>query len=329
MRSAAMIYNCKLRAIWRRGARLGAALLAAILWMAAVTAQARSLEPFADIHIHYNWNQADAVEPAEAIKRLEANNVVLAVVSSTPPDVALELSGAAGPWIVPLFMPYLEPGRRHSWFNDPRVVPATRDALASGRFLGVGEIHLTGGLAPSPKQPHGVVDALFELAREYDVPILVHTEASSYLYFLPLCRRHPRVRIQWAHSGGILPPAQVDKLLEACPNVWPELSARDTERYYDSQIVDADGRLLPDWERLVLKYQDRFMTGSDPVWPVDARHYWDYEDTGWDRIGRYLDFHRRWISFLPEAVGAKIRLGNALRFYRVESDPRIATRGGS
>jgi hypothetical protein len=321
-----MSYKCKLRASLRRAVRLGALALCTAPWLAALPAQAREPAPIADIHIHYNWNQAESIDPAEAIRRLTANNVVLTVVSSTPPEVALELSDAAGPWVVPFFMPYLEAEKRHSWFNDPRVVPAAREALASGRFLGLGEIHLTGGLSPTPRRRHPVVDALFELAGEFDVPILVHTEASSYLYFLPLCQRHPGVRIQWAHSGGILPPDHVDRLLEGCPNVWPELSARDNDRYTDSPIVDDTGRLLPEWERLVLKYQDRFMTGSDPVWPVDNRHRWDLEDTGWDRIGEFLDFHRRWLSFLPDDVSEKIRLENAVRFFRVASDPRIALR---
>ncbi len=298
----------------------------ALVVVVTATALAQESETFADTHLHYNWDQVETVTPKAAIQRLSDNDVVLAVVSSTPPELALELRRAGGAWVVPLFMPYLEPERRHSWFNDERVLGATEQALASGEYFGIGEFHLNSGFAPSPKNRHPVVDGLMDLAARFDVPALIHTEASDYRYFLPLCERHPGVRIQWAHAGGILPPEQVDALLTACPNVWAELAARDNERYISAPIVDARGALLPAWERLVRKYPDRFLTGSDPVWPVDNRHPWDQPDTGWDRIDTYIDFHRRWIGFLPEALAEKLRVGNAQEFYRLAERPQLRLR---
>jgi hypothetical protein len=287
---------------------------------------AYALPPFADIHVHYNWDQADTLDAGEAITRLVENNVVLTVVSSTTPEMALRLRQAGGPWVIPFFMPYLEPGRRHSWFRNPRVLEAARKALASGNFLGIGEFHLMPGLTPSPKRRHPVIDGLMELAIEFDVPLSIHTDSSDYRFFLPLCLRHPKARILWAHAGGLLPPDQVDALMAACPNVWTELSARDNERYIDTPIVDADGRLLPGWVELIKKYPTRFMTGSDPVWPVENRNRWDIVDTGWDRIGEYLNFHRHWLSSLPTELEKKVRLENAVEFFRVGAGTRIQLR---
>ncbi len=272
------------------------------------------LSPIADVHLHYSWDQQEVTTPKEAIQRLEDNNVVLAVVSSTPPELALELRELAGDWVIPLFRPYLEPGRRHSWFNDTRVLEAARNALASGKYQGIGEFHMIAGHGPSLKNP--VLQGLIELAIEFDVPLLIHTETSSHRYFLPLCKRYPRARFLWAHAGGLLDAGQVGALMDACANVWIELSARDPWRYIHSPIADTEGRLLPAWLALIRRYPDRFMVGSDPVWPVENLHAWDEPDTGWERLGEYLQFHRRWLNALPEPLTERLRLRNAQRFFR-------------
>ena len=270
--------------------------------------------PMADVHLHYNWDQAETLDTEEAVRRLKRNGIVIGVVSSKPPTLALELAAASDGWILPFFMPYLEPDRKRDWFFDERVLPATREALASGRYKGIGEIHLIVGFAPSLKERHPVIDGLLALGVEFDVPLSMHVEAGSHAYFQPLCERHPEARIFWAHAGSVLRPAGVATLLDACPNVWIDMSARDPLRYGGSQpIVDTRGRLLPDWERLVLKYQDRIMVGSDPFYR-EENLYWDEPNTGWDHIDAFIGFHRTWLAFLPQDTARKIRIGNALRF---------------
>jgi hypothetical protein len=289
-------------------------------------ADADIYEPIADVHLHYYLNQQALVDADDAVSQLVEQNVVFGVVSSTPPDLALLLRRAAGKWIIPIFMPYLEPDKRHSWFNDDRVLKATQEALASGEYFGIGEIHLTAGLAPNPRKRHPIVDGLLGLAVAYDVPIMIHTEASDYRYFLPLCQRHPAARIQWAHAGGLLPPEQVGMLLEACPNVWVDLAARDNDRYINSPVVSANGRLLPGWRAVIEKYPDRFLIGSDPIWPVVDRGRWDSPNVGWERLGDFLDFHRRWLYPLPDRLSRKLRLENAQRLYRIGTKPGIEWR---
>lgn len=293
----------------------------ALAWLPAAAAAA----PLADVHLHYNWNQT-AVDPQSAIQALVEQDVALAVVMSTPPERALELRRAGGRWVVPFFMPYLTPAMRHNWFRHPEVVDAARRALESGQYFGLGEFHLVAGLGPSPRRRHPVVDGLLALAVAFDVPVMVHTEASSHEFFLPLCRRHPQARILWAHAGGILPARDVDTLLAACPNVWADLAARDQDRYIENPIVTRNGRLRAGWRALLEKYPGRFMVGSDPVWPVDERNRWDRDDTGWQRLDRYLGFHRRWLAALPADLSRRVRLTNAVAFLRVGRDPRIALR---
>ncbi len=290
-----------------------------VLLFGASTASGRDSSRFADVHLHYNWNQAEELSPQQAVARLRELGVEFGVVSSRPPESALSLTDAAGGWLLPFFMPYLEPDRKRDWFFDERVLPAARQALASGRFKGLGEIHLISGYTPSLQKPHPVIDGMFDLALEFDVPICVHADASDHRYWAPLCKRHPQARIFWAHVGGVMAPEEIDRLLSVCPNVWGELSARDPWRFGGAQaIVGEDGALLPEWRRLVLKYQDRFLLGSDPFF-YDNQDAWESQNTGWNHIGAYLGFHRRWLAALPPEVADKLRWGNAAQFFRVRA----------
>ena len=281
---------------------------------------AAGMQPFADTHLHYNADQAEITETADALRTLTENNVVFGIVSSRPPALALELAEESGGLIVPFFMPYLEPERKVDWVFDKRVLPAAREALTSGRFKGLGEMHLISGYTPSLKERNEIIDGILDLAEEFDVPALIHAEASSHLYFQPLCLRHPRARIVWVHAGSRLRPARVVKLMRACPNVWADLSARDHMRYGKSNpIVDDNGKLLPEWNDLVMEFQDRIMLGSDPYY-YEGMATWDGANTGWNYVSEVLAFHRRWLAAMPDEVRKKLMLDNAVEFYRLSKE---------
>ena len=112
-----------------------------------------------------------------------------------------------------------------------------------------------------------------------------------------------------------MPVVGVAQILKSCPNVWMELAARDSWRYVRNTIVDSEGRLLPDWETMVLKYPGRFLIGSDTVWPVDRLDSWDEPDTGWEKLRDFLAFHRRWASFLPQAIRDRVLRGHARELF--------------
>lgn len=287
------------------------ARLLSILLLAAFSGSAYSSpEPFSDIHIHYNWDQKEVISAEEVVRRLKANNIVLSMVSSTPPRLALELADAGGPWIVPFFSPYLTPMHRNTWFNDDKVLQEAEKGLASGRYSGIGEIHVWSGFRP--RRDNKILVGLLELAEKYQVPLLIHTEASSHLFFTPICEKYPNVKFLWAHAGSKLKPASIDKLMQQCPNVWAEVSVRDPWRYHS--LVDDENQLLPGWKELFIKYQDRFMTGTDPVWIVVHDQRWAQADDGWDHFEELLQFHRNWLKQLPPEVEVKIRLTNAKIF---------------
>ncbi|MFA9460731.1 amidohydrolase family protein [Thiohalorhabdus sp. Cl-TMA] len=276
-------------------------------------------QPVADVHLHYNWDHEEVTPPEVAAEKLARNKVAFGVVSGVPAARALKLKEAASMPVIAFFSPYIHHRGRLDWHRDERVLKRTRAALASGRFHGIGEVHFVASIGPPWSNP--VFQGLLDLAREFEVPVLVHAEASDHRYFLPVCRSNPGVRFQWAHAGARMGPEAVGALMEACPNVWTELSARDPWRY--GRFAAEDGSLPEAWRRLFERFPERFMIGSDPVWPPGMVFRWDTADTGWRRFEQFLDYHRRWLRALPQDLARKIRLTNAQRFFAYAlSEPR-------
>lgn len=292
---------------------LRAGLIGVCCGTAAAAADREQLRHFADVHQHYKWNQAEVTSVDEAVQALHEHRIGLAVVTGTPPELALELADAAPGIVVPIYGIYRSSGEWSRWPYDDDLLERVREALETGRYRGIGEVHMIGGFIPQWDQP--VVAGLFSLAAEFGVPVLLHTEFSRANYLIGICQAYPETRFLWAHAGTMVPPEEVDRALDACPNVWVELSARDPWRYVHSPIAGADNRLLPPWRELVLRWQDRFMVGSDPVWPVEQLDAWDASDTGWDELGRFVGFHRQWLADLPAEAAEKIRWSNAAAFF--------------
>jgi hypothetical protein len=272
----------------------------------------------ADVHLHWKWNQKEVTRASEAVQNLALQGVRLAVVTGTPPELALELQELAPDVVLPIYGIYRVPGEWSTWHHDQGLLERVRKALDSGRYFGIGEVHMIGGFISDWKNP--VITGLFGLAAEFDVPVLLHTEFSRANYTLGLCSAHPQTRFLWAHAGSMLKPTEVERVLIGCPNVQVELSARDPWRHRANPIVGEQGQLLAPWRALILKYTERFMIGSDPVWPVEQLNPWDEPDTGWQELPRFLDFHRIWLSELPEQQADAIRWGNARRFFRWTGD---------
>ncbi|MDX1696724.1 MAG: amidohydrolase family protein [Thiohalobacterales bacterium] len=275
--------------------------------------------PVADMHLHYKWSQQEVTGPADAIELLDTEGIVMGVVIGTPAELALSLVRQAPDRIVAIFSPYREGGDWYRWSRDDSVVVRAREALASGDYHGIGELHLLGGFAPRTGKG-GVLHELMVLAAAHDVPLLLHTEFSRPDSMLALCRDHPETRIVWAHAGAILPPAAVEAVLAACDNVWAGLAARDPWRFVGNPITDEAGVLLPEWRALLLRYPQRFMLGSDPVWPVDQLDRWDEADTGWQELGRFWGYHRGWLAALPPDVAQRIACANAIAVFAPDAE---------
>ncbi|MGD8525485.1 MAG: amidohydrolase family protein [Thioalkalispiraceae bacterium] len=286
-------------------------MIGSLLLMSCASVDKPALAPFADMHLHYNWDHEELLSAKEAVAILDKHNIVLAAVSSVPSSYALKLAEAGGDWIIPFYSPYYEAGNRLSWFYDEKVIDRTREALASGKYHGIGEVHLMAGVGPRRDNP--VFQGLLKLADEFEVPVLLHTDASSYQYLLPICQGYPKVRFLWAHAGGVIDAQGLSDLMPHCDNVWFDLAARDPWHY--GYLTDEKGKLLPGWLDLIKTYPDRFITGTDPVWNAHQIYKWYEADQGWSHYDKFINYHRDWLTQLPEGLAKKIRLTNAQQFF--------------
>lgn len=285
----------------------------------ALTALVRGdpAQPFADIHTHYNWDQVEVISADEVARKLEREKVAFTVVAGTPSRLALRLKEAGGDRVVPFFSPYIHPLGRRDWFLGSKMLEQAEAGLRQGLYQGIGEVHFMRGFRP--KTDNAVFLRLMQLARQYDVPVLVHLDAGGEQPFLDLCLTHHDVRLLFAHAGGNLYPEHIRRILQECDNVLVEFSARDPWRY--GGLTGEDGLLLPGWRRLVLDFPDRFATGTDPVWRVTRTQSWDEPDEGWDHFEELLAYHRKWLGDLPPDVEERVRLTNASRFLRITVEP--------
>ena len=274
-------------------------------------------DSFADVHVHFNWDQKEVVDAPAIVARLRGARVAFAVVAGTPSHLALELREAGGDLIVPLFSPYTHELGRQDWYLDPRTVQLAEAGLRSGAYRGIGEVHFMQGFRPLGD--NRIFLQLLALAERHQVPVLVHIDASSADPFIGICRRNPGTMLALAHAGGVLDASQVRRIIDACDNVVVEFSARDPWRY--GGLTGDDGHLLPAWRELVLAYPQRFMTGTDPVWKVTRTQSWDQADDGWDYFGQLIAYHRAWLAGLPDPVEQMIRLDNARRFFGLDAPP--------
>ncbi len=287
-------------------------LLFALLLPFATGVDARDDEAFADIHVHFNWDQREIIDAAAIVDKLQRGGVEFAVVASTPSDLALELRRAGGDRILPLFSPYTHELGKQDWYLHARTAELAEAGLRSGAYRGIGEIHFMLGFRPRFDNP--VFQRLLDLAENYRVPMLIHIDAADERPFVELCRVRPRLKLLVAHAGGNLRAAHVRRLIEQCAGAMVEFSARDPWRY--GGLTGDDGRLLPDWRQLVIEYPGRFMTGTDPVWKVTRTQSWDQSDDGWDYFERLLAYHRQWLDDLPAPVAQRVRIDNARRFFQ-------------
>jgi len=294
-----------------KSARSYCRALPLLLLCLLASAAGRAAETFADIHVHFNWDQREVIDAASIVAKLQRAGIDFAVVSGTPSELALELWRAGGELIVPLFSPYTHELGRQDWYLQQRTAQLAEEGLRSGLYRGIGEIHFMLGFRPRFDNP--VFLRLLELAETYQVPVLIHIDAASEQPFVEICSARPRLKLLVAHAGGNLEAAQLRRLVEQCANAMIEFSARDPWRY--GGLTGEDGRLLPAWRQLVIDYPLRFMTGTDPVWKVTRTQTWDQADDGWDYFEQLLAYHRRWIDDLPPSVAQRIRVDNARRLF--------------
>ncbi len=281
-------------------------LLLILFFTAIQPGNLSAAEIFADSHIHYNWDHREETSTQEVVDILRKHNVGLTIVAGTPSELALELREKGGDWIIPFFSPYIHESGKRDWYMDEQVIKNADSGLKNGQYFGIGEVHFMNGF--KPKTDNRIFLQLIKLAKKYRVPMLIHIDSGNEKTFQNLCLNNPGIKMIFAHAGGNLRAEHIDKILSRCDNVWIDFAARDPWRY--DGISNEDYTLLAEWKKLVLKYPDRFITGTDPVWKVTRWSTWDTGDEGWTHYKKLYDYHWTWLNDLPEEVRKKIAWKN-------------------
>ena len=279
---------------------------AVMILLAIATSTTYAAERFADSHIHFNWDHREETSVQEVIDILKQHNVGLTIVAGTPSKLALELRKKGGDWVIPFFSPYIHELGKSDWYLTQEVVTKAEQGLKSGQYFGIGEVHFMAGFRPNTDNK--IFLQLLALAERYNVPMLIHSDSGNEQTFQRLCLANPNIKMIFAHAGGNLKPEHIEKILTRCDNVWIDFAARDPWRY--DGISKPDHTLLAEWKVIVLRYPDRFITGTDPVWKVTRGQRWDSGDEGWTHYQKLYDFHWTWLNDLPKHVRKKVAWEN-------------------
>jgi predicted TIM-barrel fold metal-dependent hydrolase len=259
--------------------------------------------PIFDAHMHYNDRIWDAVPPNAVLKLMDDSGVAMALVSSTPDEGTLTLVNFAPNRIVPELRPYHGEVDATNWTRLPEMFDYLAERLASHPYSGIGEFHLHKvSIEDSP-----LLQQIAAIAIERDLLMHVHSDKApvDLLYTM-----QPGLRIIWAHAGMVEPPEVVETMMARYESLFADTS------YRESDIMDEDGTIDADWRRVIERFPDRFMIGSD-TW---ANSQWaEYRDL--------ISINRKWLSQFSHAVAENIAYKNAQRLFgREVSNQLLETR---
>lgn len=287
-----------------------AVILAAAL--AACAARAADYTgPLFDAHLHYNeeaWNGQAGPHPlADVLARMQRNGVRAIVANSRPNDGTKALASSeqtrrAGVAVVPFIRLYRNRDDYTNWFRDETIYEMVQaeyaKGTAAGPYKGIGEFHLY----DSANANGPVAKKLMVFAEEKKLAVLAHVDdAAIDLLMANTPSKGKNARIIWAHTGiGGAPASRVDELMGKYPLLMGELS-------YRPGLTCEGGKLCPEWRRLVQKYPERFLIGSD-TW-VNQR--WQYYD-------ELMRGYRTWLGDLPEALARRIAWSNGADLFGVK-----------
>src|SRR5689334_3449616 len=133
-------------------------------------------------------------------------------------------------------------------------------AVREKRYKGIGELVANSTHSRSDKAAKYPADSplmrrLWTLSAKYDVPLSVHLDATpdSLEQMERLLASDRAGTWIWAHTGWlpVANPALLRRLLQAHPNLFCELSGRESiRRIYRGDPIDNERVLKPDWRAL-------------------------------------------------------------------------------
>ncbi len=245
--------------------------------------------PLFDAHVHWSENAHDEVPLERALDYLDKAGVRMAAVSSTSDEETIKLYRAAPNRVVPMLRPYRTRSDMGSWHNDASIPPYLAERLRLGVHKGIGEFHLYGEDAGS-----AVMKEIVRMAVERNLVLHAHSDARAVEL---LFRHDAKARVLWAHAG-FTSPDKLDAMMARYPNLWVETAIRHD--------IGPGGVLAEGWKELFVKYQDRWLVGTDT-----------YVTSRWHRMPEILAETRAWLGTLPQPVAEKMAWRNAAKLFGV------------
>lgn len=270
------------------------AILIALLFVSISRAAAAEPEPVFDSHLHYNQSHQASWDADGVIEILDNNHVRYAAITSTPPELVLELKEKNPDRILPVLGLYQTDEDKQHWHWNPLLAKRLEANLKRHEWHAIGEVHL---FAPHRQSP--VFYSTLKLADEYRLPLILHADPAV---IDSLYDRFPEAMVIWAHAGAYPFPELIRDYLERYPYLMIDLSMRN-------ERIAPDGELAESWELLFLEHPDRFMVGIDT-----------YSSQRWHDYDRVSAETRDWLSQLPDEIAQQIAMANALRTFRVQKD---------
>jgi hypothetical protein len=249
--------------------------------------------PLFDAHMHYNAEARSAWSPQQVIALWRANGIRAVLATSRPNQGTLDLiaQGAPDIRIVPFLRPYRVQPDRHDWFSNPAIETLVESELKRGIYRGIGEFHISGRDAEAP-----YMVKIARLAKERGLWLHAHSDEDAIERIL---RHAPGVKLIWAHTGMSTSLDKVEAMFAQYPSIVGELSFRGD--------LEEGGALNARWRKLILRYPDRFVVGTD-TW-VTSR---------WDEVSSLATFYRRVLGELPRDVAERVAYRNGMAMFGLQ-----------
>jgi predicted TIM-barrel fold metal-dependent hydrolase len=281
----------------RAGAAALAALLAATLPAPALADGAHIGEavhelPLFDAHMHWKEPAWEAYPPATVIELMDRSGVAMALVSSTPDEGTIRLKEFAPARIVPELRPYHGSAGSSNWTKADGMFDYLMGRLEKHpEHTGFGEFHLH---RVDPRD-EDLLRGIAKVAVERGLFVHVHSghEPVEMLFGF-----EPSLKIIWAHAGMSEPAEVVEDMMATYATLYADTSFRERD------IIDAGATIAPAWRRVIERFPDRFMVGTD-TW-VNGQ---------WAQYEQLIALNRQWLAQFSRPVAEAVAYKNAERLF--------------
>jgi len=247
--------------------------------------------PLFDAHVHYKEPAWVPYPPGTVLELWDRSGVAMALVSSTPDEGTIRLWEYAPNRVIPELRPYHGDVGSSNWTRAAGIFAYIRKRMEKYPHQGIGEYHLH-SINPADEP---LLRRIAALAREKDEFIHVHSGKGPVDQ---LFSYQPGLKIIWAHAGMSEPPDVVERMMARYEKLYADTS------YREGDILGAGDGIDPAWRRVLERFSDRFMVGSD-TW-VNGQ---------WDDYAGIIATNRQWLSYLSRPIAEKIAYRNAERLF--------------